>query len=156
MAFNQFNKIKIVNVFESDETLEMGRIQLSANGELKHIRAELHIHGNLSGGEKVRCKIGLTSDDTAPYATSDWVVLTTFDTSDGTDDFIGWLRFDFDRENVNSNENYYVWIESDSYTRNADTFYIAMVLDHPYATYSSVDSPALTTFGMQVFTFVES
>lgn len=153
MAFNQFFEGKVVNVFASNETIELGRFQPLTNHELGHIRAEILVHGNLSGGERLRMKIGLTSDDTAPYATSDWVVASTFDDSDGSNDWIGWVRFDFDRENVNKNENYFVWIETDSYTRVADTFYLATVFDSPFPTYADDSDHRLSTWAFQWFGF---
>lgn len=153
MAYSNFFEGKVVNVFDSNETNELGQFQPGANGELGHIRCELFVHGTLSGSERVRCKISLTSDDTAPYATSDWVTCSTFDDSDGSNDWLGWVRFDFNRENINNNETYYIWLESDSYTRNADTFYIGTVFDSPYATYTDDTDHSESTYAFQWFQY---
>ena len=155
MAYKEFFEGKVLNVFDDGDTIELAQFKPTNNSELAHIRADLLIHGNLSGGERMRCKIGLTSDDTAPYATSDWVTLTDTDDSDGSNDWLTWLRFDFDRENINKNQTYFVWLEIDSYTRVADTFYVAVSFDWPTPTYGDKLIHTTSTWAFQWFAYFE-
>lgn len=153
MAFNNFFEGKVVNVFDSNETIELGQFKPSVNGELGNIRAELLVHGNFSSNERIRCKIGQSSDDSAPYATSEWVNVTSFDDSNGSNDWIGWVRFDFNRENINKNQTYYIWLETDNYTRVGDTNYIAVSFDYPYPTYADDSSHKNSTWAFQWFQY---
>lgn len=155
MAYGQFAKIKVVNVFDSDEDILLGSFKPAHNSELKHIRSEILIHGNLSSSERFRIKIGLTDDSTAAYATSDWVLASAFDDSSASKDWIGWVRFDFNRENINKNETYNVWLEIDNYTRNADTFYAGVIFDYPFPTYADDSAHENSTWGFQWFSYFE-
>lgn len=138
MAFLQFSNILVANVFETNETIEVAQFNPDNDGELKYIRCQLHVHGNLPGGtEKIRCKIGLKDDESNPYATSDWVDMADFDDSSGANDWLGWVRFDFARQNINNQQTYYIWLETANYTRNGTTFYVACMFDYPYPVYSN-------------------
>ena len=48
-----------------------------------------------------------------------------------TPNWLGYVRFDFSQPNVNQHTTYYLALKLTNYTRNADTFFIASMLDAP-------------------------
>ena len=153
MAILQFPSILIVKKLDTSELVELGQFKAVKHGELKYIRTRFFVHGNISGNERVRLKVHLTNDFTVAYATSDWVNVSSFDTSDGSHDMLSWARFDFNRQPFNKNQSYYFSIESGNYTRNANTFYLSITYDYPASTYTDDLDYSQVPLSMQVFTY---
>mgnify|MGYP001809874110 CR=1 FL=1 len=102
----------------------VGAFNLAESIDLKHIQTVLFIRGALGGTEQLRLNLyGTTSISSTPIATSDWFSLSSI--GGYTNNWIGNVFFDFDGAPINPNLDYFVGIESNNYTRNADTFYLA-------------------------------
>jgi len=161
MAYGQFPETLLVKSIDTSETVELGQFQPTANGEIAHIRAHMFKHGTIGGSESVTISIHTSSDLTTAYATSDAVTFATIQNSSNlntTGDWIGWFRFDFNRENLNKNQTYYVSCTLTNYTRNSDTYYAGLVYDFPYPTYdpaSSITNYTLAPLGMKWFAYQE-
>jgi hypothetical protein len=130
MSIKDFAKNLYMKTFDTNETNLMGSFKALKNGELKYVRALLYVHGALAGTEKVRIKIYSDSLYENLLYVSDWSPLQ--DT-----EWLGWLRFDFHRENINKNIEYWIAAEITGYTRNADLMYVAQSFDFPWPVYEN-------------------
>jgi hypothetical protein len=128
MSFNQFPARLDVRVLDTDETAKVGSFQTATDIELKYIRVKLYIQGTLGGTERMRAKVYGDADRTALLYTSAWSDLSDITGLSGT--WLGWLRLDFSAEHLNKNIEYFLSIEIDNYTRNGDTFYVALGIDN--------------------------
>ncbi len=124
LHFRVFDGETDIGTFKPNEDLEIG-----------HIRLMVYIHGTMAGSEQFR--INLYSENDVLLIQGDYsdiADITTLDT-----DWIGWVRFDFNRELINSNTTYIAKVESNNYSRNADILYIAAGYDWPLNSYISVN-----------------
>lgn len=127
MAFSPFPDTGYFFVL-SDTEHYVGAFNLVETTELKHIQTILFIRGTLGGSERLRLNLYGTSEiGSTPIKTSDWLNLS--DIGGYTNNWIGHVFFDFDGTPINPDLTYYVGVESDNYTRNVDTFYLALRLD---------------------------
>jgi len=155
MSFLNFANELYVKTFDSTEAPRMGSFSLATSGELQYIRTVLFINGvsSLGGSEQVRIKLYGDSDHANLLYTSAWSSISDI-TDIGSTNWIGYFRLDFSKENLNANITYYVSIETQNYTRNADTFYLGVPYDFPFPIYDNsqdlfVDHP----LAMQIFTW---
>lgn len=162
MAFKQFNDYQLIKTIDTSEVLEIGQLTPKNNGELKYIRLCLFKHGTLSPVNiTLTCKIHTSSDLTAVYAASTAVTLIDVEGADylnTSGDWISWVRFDFDRPNINKNISYYVSLTTANYTRNSDTFYIGCAYGYPYPTYdpdTNINNFTDGPLAMQWFSYQE-
>ena len=124
-----------IKTFDNGEEVECGAFQVNESGNLRAIISRLFIkaHASLGGSETLTMKLypnNLYDSDTV-LATSTAFSLSDLTFSGGNADYIGDLAFEFSDFNLNSSITYYAGITVASYTRNADTFYLGMVYDHP-------------------------
>jgi len=80
--------------------------------------------------EQFRLKVYKTpdrSDTPIISATRDVSDITSLTSSS----WLGRVRFDFNRELINTVSTYYVTLDPVTYTKTGDTFYFAAVLDNP-------------------------
>jgi hypothetical protein len=134
MSYLQFPKTGVVAVLDTGDKLDLGGFQPATNGELRHVIINMMKVGTLSGS--VACKIGLhLSDDfSTSYAESDQFFISAIESEvDGSDKtrWRAWVRFDFNRPNLNKNQLYRLSLQLPNYTRNGDTFYIGAIKDDP-------------------------
>lgn len=156
MAFAQFPRDRFVKIFDTDELVRMGSFS-DVEGELAHIRSEAYIKGTLAGTERIRVKIFGDNRYTALFATSEWFYLNTVQDEDGViqvGDYLGDVRFDFSRQNLNPNITYFVGAEIDGYTENFDSFFISLSRDYINSVYATSGN-AYTNhpLKMQIFTY---
>lgn len=126
MAYLQFGSKQVVKVVDSDEIVSLGQYKFSSNSELKYSRINLLIIGIPGGNERCRLRLHSSTVTSSNYAVTDWVQL-----SDITND-LSFIRFDWDRPNINKNQWYTVTFEIENYTRDNDDYYLGLLYDNPY------------------------
>lgn len=140
MSFRQFSEYQYIRVMNTSEVIKLGGFKISTNHELKYMRVLTYINGTLSGSEQLRVNIYSNPGQTKKIMHSSWIDLNgTIENETGsivTGNWLGLIRFDFDRQNINKNIFYYAGVESTSYSRNGDTFYIGFSHDYPFPRYS--------------------
>lgn len=143
MSFYDFSAEQYVKTIDTSETIRMGSFQVATSLELAHIRILLFIHGvtSLGGSEQVRLKIYTDQyyESSTLLYTSSWATVSDI-TNLGVADWIGWITIDFDRENLNKNQAYYVLAEFQNYTRNSETFYFGLSHDFPWPIYDNSEN----------------
>ena len=141
MAFKDFAETQYIKTIDTSESISFGSFSVVNSMELAHIRSALMITGvsNLSGNEQVRLKIYTDPAFTSLLYTSDYANLSDI-TDIGTTNWFGWIRIDFNRENINANLTYYVQLETLNYTRNAETFWIGFSHDFPFPVYDNAQT----------------
>lgn len=159
MAFKDFANVQYIKTIDTGEAPRMGTFQVAVNGELQYMRVKPYIKGTLSGTEKIRLKIYSDSAFSSLLYTSSWSNIYDVLDEDGsavTGDWIGWIRVDFNRENINKNMAYYVVAELTGYTRNADDFYIGLAHDFPFPIYDNGESLFYNhPLAFEIFTYTE-
>jgi hypothetical protein len=113
--------------------------------ELKWIRQVIFVHGVAGGSEQLRLGLYSRSDLTGLVINSDWAEVADWVSEIGNangDYQIGFMRFDFERQHLDSDTEYHLAIETNNYTRNADTFYLAAISDWPDPVNTPATNPA--------------
>jgi len=133
MAFKNFPDELAVRTINTGEEVHLGSINTSVDQELGAIYLTMFKHGAHAGTEQF--KLNLYSD---PTRTGTPISSNTISVSDITSmvssDWMGRIRYDFARENINLNTTYEVTIQPVMYTRSANSFYFSAVLDWPVNT----------------------
>jgi len=149
MAFLQFPKVLLTKIFDTAEEVNLGSFKATDSQELEHIRVIIFRNGTAGGSETFTLKVYSSSDLTSAVATSDVVTYSTVTNN------LSWVRFDFNRENINKEITYFATLTPASYTRNADTFYFGVPFDFPDPIYGTFSGTNFTDHGiaMQIFGF---
>lgn len=141
MSFLNFANIQYFKTFDSAEEVRMGTFQVDNNCELKYIRVLFLMYAVASRGgtERIRTKVYSDIEHTTVLYTSDWVSVNLTNISNLADShsWLGWLRTDFSKQNMNKNIPYYLSCQIDNYTRNADAFYCGLSYDFPHPIYDN-------------------
>ena len=128
MAFLDFPSQLQVNVLDNEvnDAAQLGSFTMTDTTELKNIRTFLVKHGNAGGSEVLRLKLSLSNDVTRASIVSEDITLSEVSTDEY---FVGWFNFDFGRQQLDPDLTYFVFLEYENYTRNADTYYLAYAFD---------------------------
>ena len=149
MAFIQYAKTQGIIVFETGLKEPLGVLDLAADTELSHILLTFFKSGTPVGNERIRLNLYSTDRYESSFVSSGWVNVSDIDGLSAN--WLGWLRFDFTRNGIDSDEQIYVEVETANYTRNGDTFYMGCGTDWPHSfnTYTAADGApaALQVFG---------
>ena len=141
MSFRQFSEYQYIRAMDTGEIIKLGGFKLGTSHEIGHMRVLTFINGTLGGSEQLRVNIYSDIGHSKKIFHSDWSNIGgTLENENGaliTGNWLGLIRFDFNRQNINKNFFYYASIESQSYTRNGDTFYIGFSYDYPFPRYSN-------------------
>lgn len=129
MSYRQFPAVNKIKVLDSAIQEKIGSFQVASATDLRYIVLHIYIKGLLSGSERVRLKLFGSNRYETPTAVSDWAYLSAIDDLNGGN-WIGYLRFDFTGQPLNPNYYYFMQLETQNYTRNADVHYIAVNLDY--------------------------
>lgn len=129
MGFKDFPTPLRVKVAETSEEVECGSFSMGEHIELRHCRITLLKVGSAGGSEQLRLNIYTDEDYERRLYQSDWLELS--DIEGLTTNWLGRVRFDFDRLHLNKDHTYYAAVESQSYTRDGEDFYIGFILDWP-------------------------
>ncbi len=136
MAFTDFAATQYVRTIDTGEELRLGSFSTEDHFELQYMRVTLFVDGisNITN-EKIGIKI--YSDDTYQHvlATSTLSPLSDIDAT-GTH-WIGWVRVDFNRENINKSLTYYPTIYTQNYTYDPGTLELGFCYDFPYPIYDN-------------------
>lgn len=124
MAITGFPASQAFKVLELSEE-DCGLVKAGEDMELAHIRLWIYIHGTYGGSETL--KINLYSQNDVLLHQSDASTLSEI--SNIGANWLGWLRFDFNRENVKSGTEFKIKVASTNYARNGDTYYIGIGFD---------------------------
>lgn len=141
MSFRHFSEYQYIRAMDTGEMIKLGGFKLGTSHEIGHMRVLLFINGTLGGSEQLRVNIYSNRGQSKKIFHSSWSSLNnTIENENGTiisGNWLGLLRFDFDRQNINKNFYYYASVESNSYTRNGNTFYLGFAHDYPFPRYST-------------------
>lgn len=138
MAFQDFSETLYIKTMDTGEEIRVGSFATANNMELKYIRLTLYIDGATPTNEQIRMKIYSDSGFSSLLYTSDWSTLS--DITGVSSRWLGWVRVDFNRENINKNKTYYATIESQNYTRILGTYDIGFAYDFPYPLYDNSEN----------------
>lgn len=159
MAFLDFSEEQYVKTFETGELIRMGSFSTVEDGELAHMRALMYIRGTLAGSEQFRMSVYSCHQYKGLIAQSSWVDLSGITDENGstiTGNFLGMIRVDFNRENINKNNTYYVLAELQNYTENFPTFEIGLSYDFPSPRYATGETIFYNTnLAFEIFTYRE-
>lgn len=125
MAITNFPTPLAFKVLETSTTEELGTVQAGEDFELAYMRVLLYIAGTYGGSETLTAHL-YSENDTLLYSSS--AVTLSQITGIGAD-WLGWLRFDFSRENIKSGTTFKLKMTSTNYTRNGDTYYLGIGFD---------------------------
>lgn len=153
MAITQFYEDLFVKTIDTSETPNCGSFTFTNDMELSNVQLMLFINGTLGGSETATIK--LQSQNNNDMYTSTTLNLASQLSSEEsvTGDWLGYVKFDFDREHINSSFTYNVELSFSNYTRNGDTFYISFVYDWPYTINAS--SPTVGGANMKFYGYKE-
>lgn len=140
MSVEQYPSNMWVKQLDSDEIALIGSFQFPNRGELQYGNLYLIKKGALVGSPKARLHFYSRADLEVSLFQSDWRSFSNIDgIDDGSQNWLGWVRFDFGKQSINPNITYYVAIEMDDYTPNLSTesHFIGFFLDGPVYTTES-------------------
>lgn len=136
MPHGQFPKEFYVKPFDTGTPSKLCEFVSDVDMELSHIVVSILKNGTSAGSESLQLKIYTSWDLTkAAYASSSARLLTATGAANN-ECWLGRLRFDFDRVNIEAGVSYYLVLETTSYTRSNLTYYLGAVLDWPDQVYT--------------------
>lgn len=128
MGFSPIHKNQIIKTLDTSEVAHLGGYTMAKDMELKWVRLVIYKQGTEAGSEQIRLGVYSRSDLSGQLFTSDWVDVVDF--VDGNN-WIGFVRFDFDRQHLDADTVYHLAIETNNYTRNGDAFFLSTSCDWP-------------------------
>lgn len=136
MGFSPVITTQTIKTLDTGEIPHLGGFTMPADMELKYIRMTVYIHNTagLGGSEQMRLGLYSRSDLAGLVVNSDWASVGDWSSAVGTTNGsyqIGLMRFDFNRQFLDSDSEYHLAVETNNYTRNGSTFYLATVCDWP-------------------------
>ena len=147
MAFVQFPKQQYFRVLETDTTTQIGYFNVSEGIEIKHMMLTLLVRGLIASPFTFRVKIYGNNLLETPIFMSNWVTLSVAtlvldaDGTQYTQNYFGNIYLDFDGYSLNPNIDYYMAVQTNGYTRNADSFFVGINLDWYSEVNNQVDGP---------------
>ena len=117
--------------------------------ELLYAEVELVKFGTRGGSEQARLNVYSRSDMAVLLYSSSWRSLSDLTGIDDASSWIGRVRFDFNRQNLNPLNTLHVGLELDNYTRNGNVFFVAARMDYPdkvAASYASGTTESVRTW----------
>lgn len=148
MSVRQYTSEAFIKVLNTGESVFLGGLNPSVAQELTYIRLMVQITGTVTN-EKFRISLYGTSDGDSLRGQSDVFSLSEITTL-STTNWLGWLRFDFSGIQLHPSYTYYPRLEPVTYTRNGDTFYMAVELDWPN-TWNTQSDATLPSARMEVY-----
>ena len=138
MAFFDFAETQYIKTVDTGEEIRVGSFKTAENLELQYMRPTIYITGTtLVTDERIRVNIYSERTYSAILYQSSWSNISEISGLMVKDRWIGWIRVDFNRENINKNITYYPTIELDNYTRDGQNFFIGFAHDFPFPIYDN-------------------
>jgi len=128
MSIQQFYDLQTFNTFTNNQELFMGKFQTQQDEEIAHIVAKIFIFGSISENESLRVNIYSESTRSNLIYQSDRSYLR--DINNISSNWLGFIKMDFDRQNINADYEYFPYIEIENYTRTA-LFWVGVKYDYP-------------------------
>jgi len=135
MSIKNFSDELYVKTVESAQESYLGSFTPAVSMELSSLVLSLYKKGAHTGTEEFRIKIYREESRTSTPILSDTVKISDAP-SITSGDWMGRIRFDFNRENMVAGSSYFVTLDPVVYTRNANVFYFSTLLDWPFSTNS--------------------
>lgn len=157
MSILQFSDEKYAKTFDDDEEIRLGSFSTNNSGWLGNIRTNIYINEvfNLVGNETLQMKVYSDPNLNTVWATSKEFKLSeiAIDSSDlSKTGFLGYVRFDFNQEHINSQYTYYPTVQISNYSRVGD-FFVSMLYDFPDPVYDNGEANFFDhPIAMQIFT----
>lgn len=154
MAFNDFNEDVYVKTADTGEEVRLGSFKLQEAGELEHIRVWFFGEGMSSiTNETIKLKVYsnyATDSSTLMFESSESALTDIGATGDY---WLGFLRCDFNRQNLNPNLTYYLNATFQNYTRGTTVF--GLCYDYPYPWYTTAGATNFyeENIAFQIFTY---
>lgn len=138
MSFQHFPDTAYIKIFNHGVREKIGSFKTVEDTQLQYIVLTFMRVGAAAGSEQARILVyGSSLVNGTPLATSDWRSISDF--TSGTN-AIGRLRFDFNQQHIDKDITYHMAVETQNYTRNGDTFYLAAKLDWPDDVYTTTNA----------------
>ena len=129
MSFSDFRDTSYFKTIDTAEKIELGSFNPSVHRQVEYMRICIFIHNISITTQSLRINVLSAYNDPVPMFSSAWSDLG--DISNLSSYWIGWVRFDFSQQFMSSDLTYYLELETNNYTRTADTNYLAARLDDP-------------------------
>lgn len=155
MSVEQIVQYQWHKIFEDDEIIKGGSLIPDSDQELGYLRHYIFINGTPSGTEKIRTIIySQAGNNGSIIAISNWSNISDIEGS--KTNWQGWIRVDFNREQLKSGVEYYFAIEINGYARNQNTFFISAKFDFDNSVYPNT-SDQFTSYPIatEVYTYKE-
>lgn len=125
MSFLNFSENQFALIWNLSESLNISSLEITNKIELEHIRAKIFKKGSPSG--KIKLQIFTTRGNLICESSE-------VNFSDILSNFIGFIRFDFQRNNLQIG-NYIVKASISDYTRDGESNFFSMLYDFPVKIY---------------------
>jgi hypothetical protein len=154
MSLKQFSDTLYAYYPMENKEFLLGKFTFSQDGYLSSARTFFHISdiSSLTGSERFRIKIGHDKNRTGMFDVSSWSYFKDVQEiySTGMNDWIGFVRADFNKYYVQSGKECYLSIEIDGIGSNPDQ--IGVVYDYPIQVYQNIQSSFQdNVFATQIF-----
>jgi hypothetical protein len=154
MAFLNFSENLYVKEMDSNEETGLGGMSPAVNGDLAHMRVFVYIKGTIGGSETI--KVNFYGDELTNNLLFSSSKSNLSNINPSPNNYLGWVKVDFDRQPLNKNITYYPSLQLENYTRNGETYVIGIVYDWPAPTYATgVNIVSNASYGFQVFMYQE-
>ncbi len=157
MSFSPINSAYLVRTISTSEILRLGSAKVVTSGGLGYIRVGLFIFNQSAkgGSEKIRTNIYSDSTYTSLVCSSSWTNLdiVTIPLLASSHSWIGVVRTDFAKQQINSQLTYYIAVELQNYTYTLGTFWVGGFKDYPSPTYSTAVLASTATYKYEIFTY---
>lgn len=128
MSFLNFSENLFAVIWNTPEELEISKIDFTEAIELEHIRVKCFKRNSPGGSVKLQLK----SENGAIICESNTVNL-----SDIQQNFLGLVRFDFNRNNIQLGKYRLVALVQGNYLRVSYGFFFSMIYDFPVRIYTN-------------------
>ena len=122
MSFLDFPDHEIIRFIDTSEAFDIGEVNPVISGIVKHVRMIVYIKGTQSITNEA---LYVTITDINGSHESSPTFLTDIDFDDMLDDWIGYLRFDFQGKGVENGRNLTVSVRPENYTKT-DTLMVGL------------------------------
>lgn len=129
MSFGNVANRLYFKTVDTSENPVLGTFTLSADMQLNYGRVLLFKNGLTITNQRFRLNLTSINDSSVMIATSEWFNLS--DIPNPSTYWIGFVRFAFAGQFLDSNSAYIMRLEPSNYTRVGDTDYIGLSMDWP-------------------------
>lgn len=138
MAFKDFSRDQYGRLVSPNENVRMGTFKVQDSGELVYIRTMITLYNtaSLSGLETAKMHVYLKDYYESEIAVSNTINISDINYNPTYHSWIGFVRFDFNNENINKKLTYYPSIEFANNTLSSSHF-ISVSYDFPAPVYDN-------------------